>query len=93
MKCKFVVFNDLLPAGARAQAYATALAGPLGAVLNLVHVAAIMPITALEYGQSMPALDRGYMHGICSPLSQAAVWLPVLATTEIIENNWYPAIE
>lgn len=93
MKRKFIVLTDFSPAGARAQAYAAALAGPLGAVVHLVHVAAMMPITALEYGLSMPVMDRGYVREIHGLLNQAAARLPVPATSEVIENDWYPAIE
>lgn len=93
MKRNFVVLTDFSPAGARAQAYAAALAGPLGAVVHLVHVAAPMPVTTLEYGLSMPIMDRGYVREIQGSLSQAAARLPVPATAEVIENDWYTAID
>jgi nucleotide-binding universal stress UspA family protein len=64
MTPNFVVLTDFSPAGARAQAYAAALAAPLGAELHLVHVAAPMPITTVEYGLSLPIMDRGYVQDI-----------------------------
>ncbi|AWM31626.1 universal stress protein [Hymenobacter nivis] len=92
MALNFVVLTDFSPAGARAQAYAAALAAPVGAVLHLVHIASPMPVTTLEYGLSLPALDGGYVREIRHSLAQDAARLPVPATAEVVENDWYAAV-
>jgi nucleotide-binding universal stress UspA family protein len=93
MKPNFVVLTDSSPAGVRAQAYAAALAVPLGAELHLVHVFAPLPITALEYGLMPPLLDVSYVQELRQSLANAAAALAVPATAEVIEAGWYEAVQ
>jgi nucleotide-binding universal stress UspA family protein len=93
MKPNFVVLTDSSPAGERAQAYAAALAEPLGAALHLVHVVQPMLVTTLEYGLMPPLLDMGYVRELRQALANAAAALPVPATAEVIETDWYDAVQ
>ena len=93
MKPNFVVLTDSSPAGVRAQAYAAALAAPLGAELHLVHVFSQLPITTLEYGLMPPMLDVGYVRELRQSLANDAATLAVPATAEVIETDWYEAVQ
>jgi nucleotide-binding universal stress UspA family protein len=93
MKPNFVVLTDSSPAGQRAQAYAAALAAPLGAELHLVHVYSQLPITTLEYGLMPPMLDVGYVRELRQSRTNAAASLAVPATAEVIETDWYDAVQ
>jgi nucleotide-binding universal stress UspA family protein len=93
MKPNFVVLTDSSPAGIQAQAYAAALAAPLGAELHLVHVFSQLPITTLEYGLTMPIMDVGYVRELRQALANDAATLGVPATAEVIETDWYEAVQ
>ena len=93
MKPNFVVLTDASPAGERACAYAAALAAPLGAELHLVQVYCPLPVTTAEYGTSLPLLDIDYLREVRQSLTTAAARLPVPATAEVLENDWYAAVQ
>jgi nucleotide-binding universal stress UspA family protein len=93
MKPNFVVLTDSSPAGIRAQAYAAALAAPLGAELHLVHVFSQPPITLVEYGLATPMLDVGYVRELRQSLTNNATMLAVPTTAEVIEADWYEAVQ
>ncbi|MFD1470730.1 universal stress protein [Hymenobacter caeli] len=92
MKPNFVVLTDFSLAGERARAYAAALAAPLGAVLHLVHVCFPVPVTAAEYGVLLPVMDPGYVRETRDSLARVAAALPVPATAELVETDWYDAV-
>ena len=92
MKPCLVVLTDFSPASERARAYAAALAAPLGAELHLVHVFWPVPM-ALEYGMVLPIMDGAYVRETCRSLEQVAAALPVPATAELLEADWYEAVQ
>jgi nucleotide-binding universal stress UspA family protein len=92
MKPSLVVLTDFSLAAERARAYATALAVALGAELHLVHVFLPLPVEA-EYGLVVPAIDARYVPETRRHLQQVAQALPVPATADLLEADWYEAIE
>lgn len=92
MKPNLVVLTDFSAAAERARAYAAALAGPLGAELHLVHAHYPLPLTATEFGVIMPPIDTRYVQETRQALEQVAAKLPVPATAELLETDWYGAV-
>lgn len=92
MKPNLVVLTDFSPAAERARAYAAALAAPLGAELHLVHAYYPLPLTATEFGVIMPPVDTRYVQETRQALEQVAANLPVPATAELLETDWYSAV-
>lgn len=92
MKPCLVVLTDFSPAAERARSYAAALAAPLGAELHLVHVFLPIPTTT-EYGMVVPIMDVAYVQETRRSLERVAAALPVPATAELIETDWYGAVE
>ncbi|QKG55176.1 hypothetical protein GKZ68_00085 [Hymenobacter sp. BRD128] len=52
-----------------------------------------MAVTTLEYGFTMPMLDVDYVRALRNSLASAAAGLSVPTTSEVIENEWYTAVE
>jgi nucleotide-binding universal stress UspA family protein len=93
MKPNFVVLTDGSPAGEHACAYAAALAAPLEAELHLVQVCCPLPVTTAGYGLSLPLLDIGYLREMRQALTATAARLTVPATAEVVEDEWYAAVQ
>jgi nucleotide-binding universal stress UspA family protein len=92
MKPNLVVLTDFSAAAERARAYAAALAVALGAELHLVYAYSPMPLTATEFGVIMPPIDARYAQETRQALEQVAASLPVPATAELLETDWYGAV-
>jgi nucleotide-binding universal stress UspA family protein len=92
MKPSIVVLTDFSLAAERARAYATALAAPLGAELHLVHI--FPPLTTTTaYGAALPSPNHRYGPENRRHLQQVADMLPVPATADLLEADWYEAVE
>ncbi|AHJ97827.1 hypothetical protein Hsw_2232 [Hymenobacter swuensis DY53] len=93
MEPNIVVLTDFSPAAAQARTYAAALAAPLGAVVHLVHIYSPVPLN-VEYDMVTPLpMEARYMQQISHSLEELAAALPVPATAELLEADWYGAVQ
>ena len=87
MPLNLVVLTDFSPAGARACAYAAALAAPLGAALHLVHVFSPVPMT-LHLEEEVRPIATRQIQEADRLLRLTVQALPMPATAEVVEADW-----
>ncbi len=88
MTPNIVVLTDFSPATEPARAYAAILAARIGAELHLVQVFAL----PYEVGIALPDVNARLRQEAHQTLEKAAAYLPVPATTSLIEADWNEAI-